>query len=296
MSTSLESTQAISSTVRAGAASWTKRHPLMAFFILAYGFAWLLWIPLLVLSGNGLGMLPFKAPTLLIEILSGFSPAVAAVVVTGLIEGRAGVAHLLRRCIQWRVGAKWYLTAFLVPILFLAASLLLGAIQPVALLQKWPLLLTFYPLDLLIQAIIGGGLGEEPGWRGFALPRMQSRFGPLPAAILLGLLHACWHIPLFFVPELSQANFSFVLYALVGIAVSIFLAWVYNNTGGALPIMMVLHEAENTTSALSLHLAPEYLDRTPAYLIVFGIVAAIVVLVTRGTLAYKRGGVSQAEQ
>ncbi len=288
MSTTLESAQAMSSANNVGLSAWMKRHALLAYFILAYGLAWLLWIPVLGLSQDGLGLLPFMPPVLPFVILGGFAPAAAAMIVTGVVEGRAGLSQFLRRLVQWRVGIKWYTLAALVPVLFLLVSILLSAIQPGELAQRWPLLFTFYPLVLPIQVLIGGGLGEEPGWRGFALPRLQARLGPLPAAAVLGVFHACWHIPLFFVQELGQAHFNFILFVFTGIAISVFLTWVYNNTGGALPIMMVLHEAEDSTSALALRIVPAYLNRMPAYALAYGAIALAILLFTRGRLGYRR--------
>ena len=278
---------------QSGISIWMKRHPLVAFFALAYGLAWVLWIPLLVLSRDGIGWLPIQVPAVPLVVLGGFSPMAAAIIMTAVLEGRAAVGRLLRRCLQWRVAFQWYLLAiFLVPVAFLIVSVLLGYISLAAVIQKWPLLLTFYPLVLIPQVILGGGLGEEPGWRGFALPRMQSSLGALPASLLLGALHACWHIPLFFVPTLSQGHLNFLLFVLVGMAISVLMTWVYNNTGGSLLIMMLLHEAEDTTSAMSLRIAPQFLDRTPAYLMVYGVVALAVMIATRATLSY-RGGRSQ---
>ncbi len=271
-------------------AGWMRRHPLTAFFVMAYGFAWLLWVPLLALSKDGLGWLPIHAPTLPLVILGGFSPAAAAIIMTAVLGGRAAVQRLLRRCIQWRAGVQWYVLAvFLTPVAFLFASVVLGAIPISSVIGNWPLVLTVYPLVLIPQVLVGGGLGEEPGWRGFALPEMQSRFGPLPASLLLGTLHAGWHIPLFFVTGLSQAHFNFLPYWLAAICVTILQTWVYNNTGGSVLIAMLLHEAQDTTSVLSLRIAPQFLERTPEYAIVFGVTAIAVLLITRGRLSYQGG-------
>lgn len=274
---------------------WLRGHPLAGFFLLAYAIPWVLWVPLLMFSQDGLGVLPFHVPAVPFVILGGFGPGVAALIMTRVLEGGAGVRRLLRRCIQWRVGLPWYLLAiFLVPAGFLLLSAWMGAIPLASLAAKWPLLLTFYPLDLVPQVIIGGGLGEEPGWRGFALPRMLPRFGPLGAALLIGVAHACWHIPLFFVRELGQAHFNFGLYLLTGIGISVLLTWVYNSTGGSLLLMMLLHEAEDTTSSLSLRMAPAYLNRIPAYAMLYGLLAVVILFATRGSLGYK-GASTQAQ-
>ncbi len=83
-----------------------RRHPLASFFIMAYGFPWLLWVPFLMLSQDGLGLLPFHAPVLPLVLLGGFAPAAVALGMTGLLDGRSGVAALLRRCFQWRAGLQ----------------------------------------------------------------------------------------------------------------------------------------------------------------------------------------------
>ncbi len=153
MSTTLESVQSMPSENNVGLSAWMKRHSLLAYFVLAYGLAWLMWIPLLALSQDGLGWLPFKLPVLPLVILGGFTPAAAAVIVTSVVEGRSGLARFLRRFIRWRVSFKWYVLAALVPVLFLLTSVLLGAIQLGQLAQKWPLLFTFYPLVLPVQVL-----------------------------------------------------------------------------------------------------------------------------------------------
>ncbi len=275
---------------------WVKRHDLLAFFLLAFALPWSIWIPMLVLSRNGLGLFPFQAPATLLAIIGGFGPAISAIIVTGAVEGKAAVTRLLRRCIQWRVGLHWYLLAiFLVPVAFLFASILLGGLGYSAVLRSAPLLLTFYPFALIAQVILAGGLGEEPGWRGFALPRLQPKLGPISASVLLGIVQACWHIPLFFVADLSQSHFSFIRFVLIGIAISVLLTWVYNGTGGSLLLVMLFHEAEDTTSALSLRIAPAYLERTPAYLLVYATLAILILLLTRGTLLYRRSSAEMPE-
>lgn len=288
--------QPTKSAVRAGGSSWIKRHPLVGFYGLAYGFAWLVWIPFLVLSQNGLGWLPFKAPAIPFALVGSFGPALAAIVMTAFVQGSPGVSRLLRRLVQWRVGFPWYLLSVLAyPVAFFVASVLLGSIPLSSVLQHGSLFLTYYPTVLVLHVFLGG-LGEEPGWRGFALPRLQDKVGPVPASLIVGVLWACWHLPLNLVPELGHANLNFVLYLLLGVVLSVIMTWVYNNTAGSLLIMMVLHEAQDATSDLSLLMAPGYLDRTLAYVIGCGFIAALVLLFTRGNLSYRGEGGSQQGQ
>ena len=151
------------------------RHPLVFSFIIAYSGSWLVVLPYLRFGG-GAGLLPFNwpVPFAVSAAVAPFAgPFLAAFIMTGVSEGRAGIRRLLRRIVQWRVGLRWYLFALVgIPaITVLGASVLpgvLGSFQTSAL----SLLLT-YPISFVVSLLIGGPLGEEPGWRGFALPRLQ---------------------------------------------------------------------------------------------------------------------------
>jgi len=175
-------------------------HPLIVYFALAFALTWALVLPMTFSRNLGLGLLPYELPDalgILLFILASFvGPTAAALTVAGLGEGWAGVTALLRRTLHWRVGPQWYLVALLANLtIWLAAyNLVLGPGLLVAAAVNWPLFLsTFLPgvtFGVLIPA-----LGEEPGWRGFALPRLQARYGPLRATLILGLMHGLWHLP-----------------------------------------------------------------------------------------------------
>ena len=115
---------------------------------------------------------PFPFPIL------ATGPALAALIVTAIISGWSGVKALLLRLVQWRVGLRWYVVALLLPVILWGAAVslnvLLGApLPPVATLAGWPSLVLGFLLYMVFP--IGGPLGEESGWRGFALPRLQSK-------------------------------------------------------------------------------------------------------------------------
>src|SRR5919109_683112 len=160
------------STMGAGIARLIRRHPLVTFFTLAYGLTWL-------------GAIPY--------VLGALNVAAA----TG---GREGTKRLLLRLLRWRVGAKWYAMALLLPIgvtLGAAwANVLLGAPDPTAgILAALPSALPVFAFLLVFP--LSGAFGEELGWRGFALPRLLARRSPLATSLLLGVLVAGWHAPLF---------------------------------------------------------------------------------------------------
>ena len=97
------------------------------------------------------------------------------------------------------------------------------------------------------STLVGGQSGEELGWRGYALPRLAARFGFGGGSVLLGVLWAVWHLPLFFVPEVDKSGQSFPLYLLQVTALSVAMAWLYANTRGSLLPVMLMHAAVNNT-------------------------------------------------
>lgn len=279
------------------------RHPLIFFFVMAFGFAWLLELPV-VLSETGTGVLPYTLPPLAITFLIAGAtfagPTVAAFIMTGATEGRAGIRRLLRRYVQWRVGIQWYLFVLLA----IPAIELLGAIVvPGALASYQPLTLTMvlaYPLAFALTFLLGGPLGEEPGWRGFALPRLQRRYGPLLGSVILGVLWACWHLPLFWTGVWTPPTIpNIFMYIVMITALTIIMTWVFNHANGSLLITMLMHASFNTFA--NKMVAPMF--PAPIFnefgllpeLIGFTATALVLIVVTRGRLGYEHYHPEDAE-
>ena len=280
-----------------GISAFIRSHPLISYFFLAYAGMWLLVAPLvldtfeMIQLSDGMSLLLFA-----LSSLSG--PTLAAYVVTGVLEGKAGMGRLFRRTFQFRAGLQWYAVALFVFLsIWLAAYSFLYNGAPLAALAANPSLLisTFLPgvlLGLLIPSI-----GEEPGWRGFALPRMQAAYGPVLATILLGTLHGVWHLPALFTPLLGPFTVDgFLVFVLTAAAGTFIYTWVFNNTRGSVWIAMVMHAASNAASQLVTALSPEDVVLTGwmklladgwINVIVFGLVAFGLVILTRGTLGYR---------
>jgi membrane protease YdiL (CAAX protease family) len=262
------------------------RHPLLAYFVLAFACSWLITLPALV-SQNGFGLLPFAVPFAPLQTLGAFGPLLAAFVVTAAADGRAGI-HLLRRIVRWRVGLTWYLLALGGYLLF---DLLVGLLVPTtgvvgAFLDKWPLLFTLYLPALLIYELLNGPIGEETGWSGCALPRLQTQFGPLLGATILGVAWAAWHLPAYFVVD-GLGSFSpigFVVSVFAAVVTRILWTWVYNRTGGSVLIAILLHAASDTND---LEVRQQILPPAPPEvgLVVLGLYLVAVVLL----LAFTRG-------
>ena len=269
--------------------------PLLAYFILAFAGAWIVWLPL-VLSKNGLGILPFTPTTgwiYALEVLGSFTgPTLATFLVTYVIGGKQGILDLLRRYVQRRGYTRWFLLILLgAPILVILAAVLashFGSIHNGTLLtQRWSQLVTMY-LPVVALNIPGGPLGEEPGWRGLALPRLQHRYGALVATLILGVLWGLWHLPLFLVRGVDGPFTlpGFGLFLLGVITFAIFLTWVCNNTGGSLLIAILLHATFNANSSLVVLLSPIFpLLSWNLYLIYAGS-ALLVLILTKGHLSY----------
>jgi membrane protease YdiL (CAAX protease family) len=167
-----------------------QQHPLFFFFLMAYAFSWIVFIPY-VLSEWGI----LQGDFTLFYVIHTFGPALAAIAMTAIIAGRSGLHDFRQRIRQWHASWQWYLFI----LLGIPALVMFGVIvQPRALASfkgLQPILLVRY-LVLYVATFFGGGpLGEEPGWRGFALPRMQPRYGPLWGTLFLGVLWNCWHLP-----------------------------------------------------------------------------------------------------
>ena len=152
--------------------TWMKQRPLVSFFVLAYLLSWLLWVPLAI--ADRLVELPEELFFLLFVGIYG--PSAAGFIMTRVVEGKGGVRKLLRRYLDWRVGFQWYLVMFFTMPVMLVAAMVIYKLQGNAIGRFVP---GAWPLALLgaIPAVLFGPLGEEAGWRGFALSRLQDKVG-----------------------------------------------------------------------------------------------------------------------
>jgi uncharacterized protein len=216
-------------------ATWTRRHRLVAFFGLTFLLSWWSW-PL-----QALGL----APTAFFPC----GPLLAALVVIGVAEGRAGYRDLGARMIRWRVGWTWWLVAVGTPLAVLALA---TAANVVIWHAPAPVLATLSWSQLVLVAAIrfvnplDGPLGEEPGWRGFALPRLQADRSPLASGLVLGVLVALWHLPLVATGQLGAVGLP------ITFAITLVYVWLFNRTGGSVLLTMVFHIAQGTISYAAL--------------------------------------------
>jgi membrane protease YdiL (CAAX protease family) len=216
----------------------------VAFFVLAYAISWAVLLPLAILGEAAASF------ALIFVAVSAFGPALSAWIVTRIVEGRPGVRRWLSRIFRWRVHVGWYLVALLLPFLLVVAGYALYLVLGGSPVQDWqPPSPVVFVATLSFIFLLGGGQ-EEPGWRGFALPRLQARYNALVSSLILGLIWTFWHIPNFFLPGTTQSELPWLWYVLLGPAVTIILTWIFNNTRGSVLPAMLFHAAVNTTPGL----------------------------------------------
>jgi membrane protease YdiL (CAAX protease family) len=251
--------------------SVVKRYPLVTFFILTYAFSW--WGYLI-----GLGQWPL-------------GPLMAALIVVPVTGGVAGLKEWASRIVRWRVGLKWYAIALLLPAALAMAAVslnvLLGAPAPtVSQLGQRPDLLS----EILIVFFLIA-LGEEPGWRGYALPRLQEGRSALSATLILAVFGVIWHVPLFLTGDSPWSNIPII------VAGYIFFTWLFNNTRGSVLIAMLLHTSNGIIGPLILGPVFSGADLTRYFWLLTAVysVMGIVVVILAGPARLSRRPAAQLE-
>jgi membrane protease YdiL (CAAX protease family) len=251
-------------------------------YLIMFILAWSIMIPQALYSQ---GVLSAPLPEIL-EILTGCAPAMAAVLVSAALAGRAGVSRLMRRFLIWRVDIQWYLIG-----VFLMAVIILGGIGlhiafggqmpviPASGAPAWDIALTF-----LIFVLLGFLINtEEVAWRGFALPRLQAHHGALLAALLITVPEVMLHVPLFWVQDSFIQTVGLGWFSAFSVAAVFIYVYVFNRTKGSLLIVTLLHASQNAWSNL---LSDN--SARPFYftVVLTWIIALALIGMTKGRLGY----------
>jgi uncharacterized protein len=265
---------------------------LVSFFVMAYALTWLAWSPW-YLSEDGVGLLPYDAEGVsdyLNTVALIVGPTLSAFIVTGVTEGREGVRRLARRIVLWRVSYGWYLFVLLgMPAIVLISTVVVPGALASFRASAVPSTLFLYVVTTPIFLFAGGPVFEEIGWRGFALPRLQRLYGPLTGSLILGVLWALWHLPLFLIPSWDTPHgnpLDVALFVIWAVSISVIFTWVLNNTKGSVLMVILAHGSINS-SAVAMYIlfpAPAVTGGILNFVIGFGAVALMVVALTRGRL------------
>jgi len=208
-----------------------KRSPLITYFVLVFGIEWLLVI--------GLASV---VPSMIALLIGSWLPNVVGILVTGMAGGRPALSELFNKVLLWRIPFKWYLAAILLPpaIAFLTIGVyrLLGYSSPAfAPPSQLPL--------IILLCIFTGAMGEELGWRGTALPRLQARWNALISSLILGVLWGLYHLPSFLLSGLPLKDAPLIPFMLGALGLTILVSWTFNHTSGSLVTVFLYHFAFN---------------------------------------------------
>jgi len=247
------------------------RHEVVLFFIFTIIFTWLLWFPAFLIQNQGI---PMKLSYNLFITVGTFVPSVAGFFFTYIFHGKAKVYSLFKSLLNVRISAKWLLFIFLVlPAVAVLSCLFFYLSEGTLPRMQFPP--WFIPVAFVYIFIFMGPLGEEAGWRGFALKKMLGNLSPLQAAVLLGMIWSFWHLPLFFIKGTTQnalTSFGSILailgYFLYTVMISVLITLLYIMSSGSVFGSMLLHTVGN----LSLGVVP----------LIFSKNGAVIVLLTLG--------------
>jgi membrane protease YdiL (CAAX protease family) len=224
-----------------------KRYSLVLGIVLMFALTW-------PIDLSNSGFLPFQVP-FAVYIFLGWGFIVASILMTGSIHGMGGVIALLKRFLIWRVGWRWYMAAlFLMPALQITAILLNAALTQTTIdfstayayqifgpsVNLVLLIVPFFLFDAIAN-------GEEIGWRGYVLPRLQSRYSALASSLIVGVIWGFWHLPKF-LSHWDGVEFLFFMVSIV--ARSVLYTWLFNNTNGSLLMTTLFHASGNTAGIL----------------------------------------------
>jgi membrane protease YdiL (CAAX protease family) len=271
---------------------WMREHPLFCFFFIAYSFSWITVIPF-VLSEWGV----LHGDYSIAFVVKSFGPFLAAYIMIRLTEGKEGLLRFRQRFKPRRADWQWYLFILLVIPAPIAFGILTQPGAPANVPVLSPAFLVTCLVTFLLVSLGGGPLGEEPGWRGFAVPHLQARYGPLWGTLLLGVLWTFWHLPDFLTSQqgggpgtgLDPFLYNLPLFLLLVTALAVIFTWVFNHTRGSVFSAILMHACVNVSQVILVPLFPA-LDFTRldiAALIGYGVLALLIIILTRGKLGYQ---------
>lgn len=273
--------------------AFIKSNPLLSYYILVFAIS---WGGILVIAGGPSSFPCAKDqidPLLLPVMVALFAgPSVTGLLMIGLVKGKSGFRDLFRRMAKWRVRLHWYIVALLAgPLLFTAASLVLSMFSsqflPALLIAKDKSALLIFGIS---YGLIGGGILEELGWTGFAVPALRSRYSIIRTGLIAGILWGAWHFMVIY--WMSDPNGVIPLALLLPIqlfswlpAYRVLMVWVYDRTGESMLIAIIMHA---NLSAGMLLLQPQGLEGISLLTYILTVAAILwivtIIVIIRGNI------------
>jgi membrane protease YdiL (CAAX protease family) len=260
------------------ARSLVRRHQILAFVALTFAISWAIWWGMASMS-----LSIATAGGAVLNVIALCGPSITALVLSAVLGGGA-LRGLLDGFSISRASARWVVVALLLPLAMILVAIAIsimafGAPTPVITIA----LVGVLAREFVRVLFLGGPLGEELGWRGFVLPRLQARRTAFGASLLLGLIWGLWHIPLYFVPGTGQFEtvsggtspaFAIGAFVVWTIGLSILFTWLFNETRGSLIVVILFHTSINLGAFV-----PAAVGSTGAASFLYAIVTWIVALV-----------------
>ena len=251
-----------------------RQHQVVAYVILTFLFTWLCWSISFTSSNQSISGV--------FRIVGSFMPSVVAVTFSACFFGKRGMKELLKKIIVWKISPLYYVFA----IFYTAASVFIPSfictmlgldyrvyfgtqLAGISLTSPFMVFACFFAV-----MFFGGPVGEELGWRGFVLPRLQKRFSPITASIIIGVIWSCWHIPMFLV-HAEGYDISFIRYLFETIWLAILFTWLYNHTKGSLLIPILFHSVDNFVFALCYR---DFMNHFNVYTVIWYAIRFLVLL------------------
>lgn len=271
-----------------------KRHSLVIGIALMFLYTW-------AIDLSNSGVLPFKVP-FAVAITLGWGFIFVSLFMTWLTLGKAEMIKLFKRFFLWRVDRKWWMVALLLsPTLQFASVLLTSWLTRAPADYSHPMIRDVVPLDAPLLALVLPWIlfeiltnGEEMGWRGYVLPRLQAKHSALIASLIVGVIWSVWHLPKFFGAGMSGEK-SFFWFTLAHLALAVLYSWLYNNTRGSLLLVTLFHATQNTTGMFLPDQFAVSGGVVQNMMIMLYIVAAVIVTLGAGAARLSRTEAKQIE-
>lgn len=240
----------------------TTKFQIIIYLSMTYLSSWIAWGILYAINRNIISHTTYNTLSYLLFEIGAFMPSIMAIILTAFFYGSNGIKGLLKKLIIWRANPLFYVFVLFYSLAYYIIPIWICNITGSS--YKLSISVNFYNvlINFLLIMLLGGPLEEELGWRGFLLPKLQSKLNSVYSSIFVGIFWACWHLPLFFIRGTSQYGSSFSFFIIFCIAISILFTWVYNRTNGSLLFPILFHTSVNVTGTLLSYNSLAYLAKS----------------------------------
>ena len=269
----------------------TETRKVVLFFLIAYGFTWLFWISEALATRGLLGS------SIIVDFLLGpnnpaaWGPFVSAILLTFWYQRQRGVIELLKKGVDYGFAKKWWIPTILLCPMIIGGSLLIAILAGESVAEPyWISSPSLIVVRFFVILLTGGPLQEEFGWRGYVLPRLQSRFNALVSSVIVGFMWGLWHLPYLFIGTEITHAYGIIPETITAILLSILLTWLFNNTRGSVLVSLIFHNMFNLSNDMFPALKTQI--GGPVFLLLFGaaVIAVVAIWGSKRLVREKKSG------